>query len=50
MGKFKKKSDISNFSIKLKKQPNAITILAMNELKAGKGRKFESVAELFLSV
>lgn len=37
-------------SVKVKKQPgtpNADTIAAMAELKAGKGKKFKSVDELF---
>jgi len=37
-------------AVKVKKQsitPNADTIAAMNELKAGKGKKFNSVDELF---
>jgi len=40
-------------SIKVKKepkQPNATTLAAMNELKAGKGKKFNSVDELFNSI
>ena len=40
-------------SVKVKKdskQPNAETIAAMNELKAGKGKKFSSVDELFNSI
>jgi len=40
-------------SVKVKKdskQPNAETIAAMNELKAGKGKKFNSVNELFNSI
>lgn len=40
-------------SVKVKKdskQPNAGTIAAMNELKAGKGKKFSSVDELFNSI
>ena len=37
-------------AVKVKKQstaPNADTIAAMDELKAGKGKKFKSVDELF---
>lgn len=39
-------------TIKVKKQntPNADTIAAMDELKAGKGKKFKSVDELFNSI
>lgn len=40
-------------TIKVKKNvttPNAETIAAMNELKAGKGKKFKSVDELFKSI
>lgn len=40
-------------SVKVKKepkQPNADTLAAMNELKAGKGKKFNSVDELFNSI
>jgi len=40
-------------SVKVKKEnntPNADTIAAMNELKAGKGKKFKSVDDLFKSV
>lgn len=40
-------------SIKVKKEtpvPNAETIAAMNELKAGKGKKFKTVTELFNSI
>jgi hypothetical protein len=40
-------------SIKVKKgnnTPNADTIEAMDELKAGKGNKFKSVEELFNSI
>jgi len=40
-------------SVKVKKTdktPNAQTLAAMNELKAGKGRKFKSVEELFNSI
>lgn len=40
-------------SVKVKKdskRPNAETIAAMNELKAGKGKKFNSVDELFNSI
>lgn len=40
-------------SIKLKKQrrlPNADTIAAMEELKAGKGKKFKDVEALFNSI
>ncbi len=39
--------------IKVKKEnntPNSETLAAMNELKAGKGRKFKSVEELFKSI
>jgi len=38
--------------IKIKKAniPNADTIAAINELKAGKGKKFKSVEELFKSI
>jgi antitoxin component of RelBE/YafQ-DinJ toxin-antitoxin module len=40
-------------SVKVKKEnsiPNADTIAAMDELKAGKGKKFKSVEELFNSI
>ncbi|QEC77752.1 hypothetical protein [Mucilaginibacter ginsenosidivorax] len=40
-------------TVKVKKQssiPNADTIAAMAELKAGEGRKFKSVDELFGSI
>lgn len=40
-------------TIKVKKEkniPNADTISAMEELKAGKGVKFESVKDLFSSI
>lgn len=39
-------------TVKLKKNhtPNAETIKAMNELKAGKGKKFKSVEDLFNSI
>lgn len=40
-------------TVKVKKEvntPNADTIAAMNELKAGKGKKFKSVDELFNSI
>jgi hypothetical protein len=40
-------------TVKVKKQsgiPNADTIAAMAELKAGKGKKFKSVDELFGSI
>jgi len=40
-------------TVKVKKNaktPNAETIAAMNELKAGKGKKFNSVDELFNSI
>ncbi|WP_295711380.1 hypothetical protein [Mucilaginibacter sp.] len=40
-------------TIKVKKEvniPNADTIAAMNELKAGKGKKFKSVEDLFNSI
>lgn len=40
-------------SIRLKKEstlPNADTIAAMKELKAGKGKKFKSVEALFKSI
>ncbi|WP_028297056.1 hypothetical protein [Olivibacter sitiensis] len=40
-------------SIKVKKDagiPNAETIAAMNELKAGRGKKFKSVEALFNSI
>ena len=33
-----------------KKVPNAETAAAMDELKAGKGRKFKNVEELFSSI
>ena len=39
--------------VKVKKEnnnPNADTITAMKELKAGKGEKFKSVVELFNSI
>ncbi|WP_134089171.1 hypothetical protein [Olivibacter sp. XZL3] len=35
---------------KVSKEPNAETIAAMNELKAGKGKKFNSVDELLNSI
>jgi len=40
-------------AVKVKKQnalPNTDTIAAMDELKAGKGKKFKSVEELFNSI
>ena len=40
-------------TIKVKKRvniPNAETTAAMDELKAGKGKKFDSVDELFKSI
>jgi len=40
-------------TVKVKKEsaiPNADTIAAMDELKAGKGKKFKSVGELFNSI
>ena len=40
-------------SVKVKKEekvPNADTIAAMDELKAGKGKKFKNVEELFKSI
>ena len=40
-------------TVKVKKEekaPNADTIAAMDELKAGKGKKFKNVEELFKSV
>ncbi|MFS2189446.1 hypothetical protein ACCC92_22410 [Mucilaginibacter sp. Mucisp84] len=40
-------------TIKVKKEnktPNAETIAAMDELKAGKGKKFKRVDELFKSI
>ena len=40
-------------TIKVKKEskiPNAKTIAAMDELKAGKGRKFKSVEDLLSSI
>jgi len=40
-------------TVKVKKEskiPNANTIAAMDELKAGKGKKFKSVEDLFASV
>lgn len=40
-------------TIKVKKEknlPNAATIAAMEELKAGNGKKFKSVDELFNSI
>jgi hypothetical protein len=40
-------------TVKVKKEgkvPNADTIAAMNELKAGKGKKFKNVEELFKSI
>jgi hypothetical protein len=40
-------------TVKVKKEsniPNADTIAAMDELKAGKGKKFKSVEELFNSI
>jgi len=40
-------------SVKVKKEsntPNADTIAAMDELKAGKGKKFKSVEDLFNSI
>jgi len=39
--------------VKIKKEgttPNDETIAAMNELKAGKGKKFKNVEELFNSI
>jgi hypothetical protein len=39
--------------VKVKKEnivPNADTIAAMNELKAGKGKKFKNIDELFNSI
>jgi hypothetical protein len=54
---FLKKMDIS-FKVKKenatakagRKTPNAETLAAMNELKAGKGKKFKSVADIFDSI
>jgi hypothetical protein len=40
-------------SVKVKKEnktPNADTIAAMDELKAGKGKKFKNAEELFNSI
>ncbi|HAL83153.1 MAG TPA: hypothetical protein DCO83_13755 [Mucilaginibacter sp.] len=39
-------------TVKVKKKniPNAETIAAMDELKAGKGKKFKNVDELFNSI
>ena len=40
-------------TVKVKKEekvPNADTIAAMDELKAGKGKKFKNVEELFKSI
>lgn len=39
-------------SVKIKKEnnPNAETIAAMEELKAGEGKKFKTVEELFNSI
>jgi len=39
-------------TVKVKKKniPNAETIAAMDELKAGKGKKFKNVEELFNSI
>jgi hypothetical protein len=40
-------------TVKVKKEnstPNAETIAAMNELKAGKGKKFKNVEDLFNSI
>ena len=40
-------------AVKVKKEnktPNADTIAAMDELKAGKGKKFKSVEDLFKSI
>lgn len=40
-------------TIKVKKEtktPNAETIAAMNELKAGKGKKFKNVDDLFNNI
>ncbi|AYL96565.1 hypothetical protein HYN43_015215 [Mucilaginibacter celer] len=40
-------------TIKIKKEskiPNEETIAAMNELKAGKGKRFKNVDELFKSI
>ena len=40
-------------TVKVKKEdniPNADTIAAMDELKAGKGKKFKNVDELFNSI
>ncbi len=39
--------------VKVKKEdkvPNADTVAAMDELKAGKGKKFKNVEELFKSI
>ena len=49
------KEDLKEFgvTVKVKKEdatPNADTIAAMDELKAGKGKKFKKVEELFNSI
>lgn len=36
--------------VKAEKKPNAKTLAAMEELKTGKGQKFNSVDELFNSI
>jgi len=38
------------FKVKKESTPNADTIAAMDELKAGKGKKFKNVEELFNSI
>lgn len=38
------------FKVKKESIPNADTIAAMDELKAGKGKKFKNVEELFNSI
>ncbi|SDN15500.1 hypothetical protein SAMN05421813_1525 [Daejeonella rubra] len=45
-----KELGISFKSIKEVKEPNSETISAMNELKAGKGKKFKNAESLFNSI
>jgi len=47
---FLKEMGISVKVKKANKTPNAETIAAMEELEAGKGKKFKSVDELFNSI
>jgi hypothetical protein len=47
---FLKELGVSVKEKKEKNTPNADTIAAMDELKAGKGKKFKNVAELFGSI